>query len=622
MPSQQQAPHALTQADLSAWLDGLVPYVIAHGDIAGAVVVVVKDGHVLFEKGYGYADVKAQRPVDPRTTLFRPGSISKLFTWTAIMQLAEQGKLDLDKDVNAYLDFRIPPAFDKPITLRNLMTHTAGFEEAIKNLFADDPKYKIPLGDDLKAWIPDRIFPPGKVSAYSNYGAGLAGYIVQRVSGERFEQYIERHIFAPLGMRHATFEQPLPKALMAGMSNGYFLGSGDPHPFEIISLAPAGALSATGDDIARFMIAHLNDGAMGTARILKARTAQRMHAPAFHPDRSLPAMSLGFYHEDRNGHAIIGHAGDTIYFHSDLHLILDENVGIFFSANSGGKAGTGLRLALFNGFMDRYYPGHLAKLPPAVKSAAADGKRVAGYWRTSRRSESNFAKIAALASQSHVEVNADDTISVDEFVDPNGNPKKWREIASMRWRELHGDREIVAHLKNGVPVELVTSQWPPVFVLQRPPWWASASWNVPLAIAMFVMLALTVIFWPVKAMLRWRYGRPWELSAGAAVTYRLARMASIVELAVLSGWMVLLVYGEEHIDFLSDRSDWLLVLLQIGGACGILLAVAPLWAFVQNVRDGRRPWWTKVTDLLLALACLAYVWFALSLKLVGFNLNY
>src|ERR1700689_5091780 len=132
-------PHALTAEDFAAFADGLIPYAMERGDVAGIEVVVVKDGQVLFEKGYGFADVKRRKPVDPRTTLFRPGSISKLFTWTSVMQLAAAHKLDLDADINTYLDFKIPPAFGKPITLRNLMTPTPGFEEAIHNLGTTDP---------------------------------------------------------------------------------------------------------------------------------------------------------------------------------------------------------------------------------------------------------------------------------------------------------------------------------------------------------------------------------------------------------------------------------------------------------------------------------------------------
>jgi len=184
--STSPSARALTRDDVEPYLDGMIPVALERASIAGAVVAVVKDGHVLFEKGYGYSDVAARRPIDPARTMFRPGSISKLFTWTAVMQLQEQGRLDLDRDINTYLDFRIPDAFGKPITLRNIMTHTTGFEETVKNLMADDPKMLRTLQHSLNDWIPERMYPPGEVPSYSNYGAALAGYIVQRVSGEPF----------------------------------------------------------------------------------------------------------------------------------------------------------------------------------------------------------------------------------------------------------------------------------------------------------------------------------------------------------------------------------------------------------------------------------------------------
>ena len=184
------APVALTADDLNAWLDGYMPYALHTGDIAGAVVAVVKDGQIVTERGYGYADVEKRTPVDPKLTLFRPGSVSKLFTWTAVMQQVEAGKIDLDADVNQYLDFKIPARDGKPVTMRQLMQHVAGFEEQAKGIMSDDPKSP---GFEalLKQWVPERVFAPGSTPAYSNYGASLAGYIVQRVSGESFDDYLE-----------------------------------------------------------------------------------------------------------------------------------------------------------------------------------------------------------------------------------------------------------------------------------------------------------------------------------------------------------------------------------------------------------------------------------------------
>ena len=156
-------------------------------DIAGAVVLVVKDGAIFFAKGYGYSDIEKKTPVTVDATLFRPGSISKLFTWTAVMQLVEQGKLDLDRDINTYLDFKIPAKFGKPITLRNIMTHTPGFEEQIKDLINDEGAPIATLKQHLATHIPERIFPPGTTPAYSNYGA-VAGRLHR---GARFRPAIQ-----------------------------------------------------------------------------------------------------------------------------------------------------------------------------------------------------------------------------------------------------------------------------------------------------------------------------------------------------------------------------------------------------------------------------------------------
>src|SRR5438270_12442610 len=177
----QPTPAAvLTRQDFETFLDALIPSQLQNRDIAGAVVSVVKDGQVLFAKGYGYADFAAKKPVIADQTLFRPGSISKLFTSTAVMQLVEQGKLDLERDVNDYLDFTIPKTYPEPVTLRRLLTHTGGFEETLKNLFAANEQAIKPLHDYLVTAMPARIFPTGKVVSYSNYGFTLAGYIVER----------------------------------------------------------------------------------------------------------------------------------------------------------------------------------------------------------------------------------------------------------------------------------------------------------------------------------------------------------------------------------------------------------------------------------------------------------
>src|SRR5690606_11857991 len=215
------------RAALESFVHGLVgPMMKANSSPSGTVAISLR-GELIFEKGYGYQDVETRIPVDPAKTLFRPGSVSKLFTWVSVMQLVEQGKLDLDADVNTYLEtFKIREAFDTPITLRNIMTHTAGFEDGgLGYLIIDDPDRIMPLREAMQRYQPDRVNPPGKQTAYSNYATALAGLIVENVSGLPFADYVQQHIFDPLGMERSTFLEPLPEPMAAHMAKSYAVKS-------------------------------------------------------------------------------------------------------------------------------------------------------------------------------------------------------------------------------------------------------------------------------------------------------------------------------------------------------------------------------------------------------------
>ena len=397
----------LTATDVDTWLDGFMPSALARWEIAGAVVVVVKDGQVLTERGFGVSDVATGAPVDPKKTGFRPGSVSTLFGWTAVMQLVEQGKLDLDADINQYLDFKIPPRDGKPITLRNLLTHTPGFEESGKHLIDANPK-DTSLGNAMKRWTPTRVFDPGTTPAYSNYGASLAGYIVERVSGEPFDTYIANHIFKPLDMQNSSFSIPMQKHILDNMSKGYQDATKPPQPFEQIVMAPAGNLAATGEDMAHFMIAHLQNGKYGDTQILKPETAHLMHDTRTAIMAPLHGMALGFIESDINGHRVIGHGGDTAYFHSELLLFLEDNVGLFISLNSAGVKGSfPLRGMLFEGFADRYFPAPNTDGTVDAKTAAEHAKLVSGNYFGTRGSFDSFMALLGLIGQVKVVTNPD-----------------------------------------------------------------------------------------------------------------------------------------------------------------------------------------------------------------------
>jgi CubicO group peptidase (beta-lactamase class C family) len=609
--------HDLSAADVEAFLDGIVPLQLARDDIAGAIIAVVKDGKLLFARGYGYADVKGKKPVSAEETLFRPGSVSKLFTWTAVMQLVEQGKLDLDRDVNDYLDFKIPEAFGKPITLKNILTHTPGFEEQIKDLFSVGSAPP-PLGQYMKTHIPGRIFAPGTVPAYSNYGASLAGYIVERVSGRGFNEYVEENIFKPLGMTHSTFVQPLPAALSSQMSSGYKLGSDDSNPFEIINVPPAGSLSSSAADMARFIIAHLQDGELGGARILRPETARLMHSRLFALDDAANGMAYGFYEESRNGHRIIGHAGDTVYFHSDLHLVLDAGVGFFVSYNSAGRGQISPRTILWEAFLDRYFP-YTPATQPTLSSAAQDGKAVSGKYMLSRRSEYSLLRTATLIGELTVSPAEGEMIQVAEVTDPNGKPKRWREVAPMTFLEDNGQDKLIFKPDQDGRMQMILPF--PFFVGQRVGLFQNGRILLPTVVVSLIVMLLTLVLWPVSWFVRRHYGKKLELTRKEWWLRLGVRMVFLLDLIFTVGIVALVMYGLGHLWVFSDRGNKYFYLIQVIGVLGAAGTLLVLYNAIHSWAIKRRIW-AKLQATLLALACLGFLWFVFAGNLLRFSSKY
>ncbi|MFL6601329.1 MAG: serine hydrolase domain-containing protein [Steroidobacteraceae bacterium] len=615
-------PVTLTADDVNAWLDGYMPYALHVGDIAGAVVAVVKDGKVLTERGYGYSDLEKRIPVDPKRTLFRPGSVSKLFTWTAVMQLVEQGKIDLDADVNRYIDFKIPPRDGKPVTMRNIMQHTAGFEEQAKGIMSDDPNAP---GFEalLKQWVPHRVFAAGSTPAYSNYGASLAGYIVQRVSGEPFNSYIEKYIFAPLDMKLSSFRQPLPAELAPLMSKGYPRASQDPVLFEMIGPAPAGSLSSPGEDMAHFMIAHLQDGEYNGNRILNAATARKMHDSPLTVLPPLNRMELGFFETNINGREVIAHLGDTETFHTSLHLFLADGVGFYVSFNSLGKDGAAgeLRGALFEDFADRYFPGTPPEGKLDAKTAAAHAAMLTGSWVNSRGSQSSFLAALDLFGQAKVGLNGKGEL-VLPFLGLNGEPRHWVEYSPFVWRDRDGHERLAAQVVNGKAVRFSIDGISPFMVFDRPAWYRNSGWLRPLFFVSIVALALTAVFWPVTAIVRRRFGATLTLTAPALRAYRLSKAAAVLIVAAVGVWALTIGLMFKDFNKLTAHFDWMVHLAQLLGIVAFIGGFVAMLLNLREVWSGGRRWPAKIWSVVLAFCALVILWVAFAFNLIGLGVDY
>jgi CubicO group peptidase (beta-lactamase class C family) len=602
--------HELTKADLEPFLDALLPAQLQNRDIAGAVVAVVKDGQVLLAKGYGYADYTAKKPVVADQTMFRPGSIAKVFTATAVMQLVEQGKLDLDRDVNDYLDFAIPKTYPEPVTLRRILTHTAGFEETLKNLFVPSAREMRPIRDYLIAAMPERIFPPGTVPSYSNYALTLAGYIVERTSGEPFEKYVAVHILDPLHMTRSSFAQPLSPSLESLMSRGYLAATQGPRSFEFVPASPAGALSATATDMTRLMLALLADGTLDGATILKPESVRAMESRQFEFHPALHAMGLILMDYSMNGQRIVGHGGDTIYFHSDMMLMPDAHVGLFISSNSAGSRPGGGRAEVIRAFMNRYFPDP-AMSPPTVdlKTAQADGRAVSGVYSGSRRGESTLLKVAAVLGQASVNADENGVVTIEGLLNPRGGLKRWREIGPLLYREVDGPDQIAFRRDaNGIVTDLLPSA--PIHMAQRVTGFASKKILLPLLGASLGLIVVTLLLWPVAVIVRKRYARPLFSTTLDRILYFLSRLVCVLEVGFIALIAFPLSLVDKNIAFIGDgMNPWLTAAHWMGWTAALGLIVLAI-AAVKYWMVAGLGWWARVHATLLLLASVAFISFA------------
>lgn len=615
-PTVPPVAHSLEQADLGSFFDGVFQMQLERSDIAGASVMVMKEGNVLFEKGYGFADLKSKKSVDPNTTIFRLASVSKLFTWVSVMQLEEQGKLDLDTDVNRYLDFQIRPAFNKPVTLRNLMTHTGGFEEVLDDIIVIDPKKQPSLRDDLIQNQPRRLFPPGVVPAYSNYGVGLASYIVQRLSGEPFEQYVQDHIFTPLGMTHSSFYQPIQKPLAGFVSEGYRSSTLKPAVgFEMLNPVGAGGLSSTASDMGRFGQALLNGGELDGKRILKPETLALMWTPQFRASDQLPPICMGFYQDWRNGLRWIGHEGDLIAFHSLFFVEPTQKIVLFVSYNSAGGESRA-RPEIINLFSDRYFPG--APKVDFLKTPANQLRDIEGSYQTTRRADSTKLRMMTEFDQARARVDKDGVLSLGQFKDLRGHPVEWKPIGKDLWQNQDGQERLFGIRDGNGRVVRIAFDFPGV-QLERVPWYLDSrfvSWvaGSSLGILVLVVLATLVrvgrrIFYRRRPRLQPRPETIW-LTLGP-------RMAAFCWVILLG--TILIFFTAQGDDLMPPTPDWFkwFVVMNWSAAIAIFFSVFAVVASIRVWWRDQLRWITKIKFSLVGLSCLVLCWFSIVWRVIG-----
>ena len=504
--------------DVGAFSDATMAAALRKYHSPGGVLVIVKDGRVVLAKGYGLADVERRIPMDAATTGLRVASVSKAVTATAVMQLVDQGHLSLDADVNRYLrTFQIAATFPEPVRVRHLLTHTAGFDERFTGAVARSPVPAQPLGAYLSANMPARLSPPGQQWLYSNHGITLAGHLVELVSGEPFSEYMARHVFAPLGMTATSFV--LTPDVEARLATGYINRSGAEERWQMLytNLRPAAALTTTGADMARFMVAHLEGGATDTGRIMRPETLHLMHERHFAVDSRAAGMALGFFEHFRNGARGLLHDGDWAGYSSRLLLVPQSRLGVFVSFNTWNAE---LRADVVGRIVDHYVPprGETVSNPARQIDFVPNAQAVAGTYRSNRYPHLGLMKLMALGSETRIVAVDDRTLEVDGLRYAASEPGLFRRI------DGHG-RIIVRHVDGRVSQVMIESPVVSGFVLLEPvPWYGTREFQRMLSLCLRSVAATSVV---------WIVMLPWIRKRGPAVPKAARRARMVASVAAL-----------------------------------------------------------------------------------------
>jgi CubicO group peptidase (beta-lactamase class C family) len=617
--SQAQTARAIdpiNRQELETFLDKFFSEKMEELHIPGAVFVLVKDGEILCAKGYGYADLGKRIPVTPDKTLFRIASVSKTFTATAVMQLKERGLLDLNDDVNKYLKlFQLPNTFAKPVTVANLLTHTAGFDERAIGMAARSQSETVPLGLYLTKRMPPRVLPPGDLISYSNHGMALAGYLVEVISGIPFAHYVEANITQPLSMNRSSFLLPSHLAPDMAVSYAYQQGTFKPYAFDYDNVAPAGALNTTATDIARFMIAHLHNGRYKDARILSEATAQEMHRQQFTQHPRLPGFAFGFHERFENDQRAIEHRGSWAGFGSLLFLLPDRDVGFFVSTN---RLEHKLDQQLTREFLDRYYPAETRSVAPPPAGESTQLVRFAGSYRSNRYARHTFEKLSTLVDGGlRVTANDHGTLTIRHPATYFEKESSWRQREPLLFERLDEDGSLAFRQdRTGRITHLFLSTGAPG-VFEKLRWYETAAVHVSL-IGSFALIFLSAsIVWPAGYFIRrWR-NRP-------STTTRLSQQARVLT-GVTSALNVIFLVGLAVSLLLTDpivfaygmpRTVTILLLIPLL-TTGLAIAL-PIFAW----RVWKNRCWGvfgRLHHSLVVLAAIAFIPFLLYWNLLGFR---
>ena len=611
-----QPPDRATLIDpraVAGFADEFFPTEMARRQIPGSVFVFVSEGELAVARGFGVAQVESRRPVDPNRTRFRLASVSKTITATAALQLVEQGRLDLHRSVNDYLDtFKLGEARGS-ITLHHLLTHTAGFDERLTGMAARSAVDIQDLGDYLARSMPPTFIAPGHVISYSNHGFGLIGLLVQEQSGRPFADYVQERIFEPLGMTQTgSLIGPVPDNLAVA----YDVAGGRLRPLspEYLQISPAGAFFTTGADMGRFMIAHLRGGAYQDRRILRPETVALMHQQHFVQAQGTSGWAYGLWEDARNGQRALLHNGGGKGYRALMYLLPQQDAGFFLAYNLADRHEDGeLQEAFITEFRRRFVP-RIERDTMAVAGRPAL-ERLVGDYLYVRRARTTIETFISAVNRVSITPAENDALTMTGAF---GGPMTLTPIGPFLFRRAD-DRGVVAfNAMNGSAAQrlvlVADSGFPAVF--ERVPFVATLRAQLMWIAGMALAFGYAAAWRPIAARLRRRtHGAGWDARRWAIW---LGGMASALNLLFLAGFPLVFLGRIEggFPDFVYGvpiLARLLLLIPPVTTVVGIAVCVAvvALW------RDERSSITERIAHALVAFALLGFIGFAWYWKLLA-----
>ncbi len=621
---QQDSVETQDFEDIGEFADGIFERELESSNIPGGVFVFVKDGEIKFSNGYGFANIEEEIPVSPESTLFYIASVTKSFTATAIMQLVEQEKLNLHTDINSYLSrFLVDNEFQVPVTLENLLTHTSGFDD--KNIGYVSTEYTDtqPLWKYLESNTPHIVREPGKYIAYSNHGYGLAGLIIEEVSGVSYAEFINSNIFRPLGMNKSTASIPLRPGLTHDLAIGYdydlFSEELISQPLGFRNIPPAGVISSTGMDMAKFLIAHLQRGEYNGNRIFSIKTSHDMHRQQFTQDPNLPGFAYGFYERHYGELRILQHAGGYIGYSALLFMIPEENLGFFIAVNRNTSR---LSVKFVEEFLKKYFTVEKSAVlaissPEELRNNA---ERFTGSYHTTRYSRRSVEKIAVWDNPLEVTFNnVGNLILKPKF----GEESYWLQVDSLIFRNIDNgeslafeqdrEKEITYMFKGGAGI------YPPT-TFEKLSWKNDPVVQKIILISISGILASSFLVWPFVVLTMFiirkirKVNRETKTLPLASFLCGLTGMIGIV---VIVGIDTFIGNSQYRLKLVYGMTSEMIVLLSIPPViCVFILLLA---AF--SIKSWKEKYWSLTgriyyTAIVLTLIC--FIAFLYNWNFIGF----